>query len=61
MEQTAVTLESFLASGTELLTWLVESAISMINSLMGNPVTACFLIIGLVGLVFTTYGRITGR
>ena len=61
MEGSAVTLASFLESGTELLTWLVESAISMINSLMGNPVTACFLIIGLVGLVFTTYGRITGR
>lgn len=57
----AVTLTSFLASGTELLEWLVSSAIEMINSLMGNPVTACFLIIGLVGLVFTTYGRITGR
>lgn len=62
MEGTAtVTLASFLESGTELLTWLIENAISMINSLMGNPVTACFLIIGLVGLVFTTYGRITGR
>lgn len=61
MEGSAVTLASFLESGTELLTWLIENAISMINSLMGNPVTACFLIIGLVGLVFTTYGRITGR
>ena len=61
MEGAAVTLETFLASGTELLTWLVENAISMVNTLMGNPVTACFLIIGLVGLVFTTYGRITGR
>ena len=48
MEGTAVTLESFLASGTELLTWLIENAISMVNTIMGNPVTACFLIIGLV-------------
>lgn len=61
MEQTAVTLASFLESGTELLQWLITNAIDMVNTLMGNPVTACFLIIGLVGLVFTTYGRITGR
>ena len=61
MEQTAVTLSSFLESGTELLQWLISNAIDMVNTLMGNPVTACFLIIGLVGLVFTTYGRITGR
>ena len=61
MEGTAITLESFLAYGTELLEWLVSSSISMVNTLMGHPVTATFLIIGLVGLVFTTYGRITGR
>ena len=61
MEQTAITLESFLANGTELLQWLVSNAIDMVNTLMGNPVTSTFLIIGLVGLVFTTYGRITGR
>ena len=61
MEGTAVTLQSFLESGTELLQWLVKNAIDLVNSLMGNPVTAAFLIVGLVGLVFTTYGRITGR
>ena len=61
MEGTAVTLQSFLESGTELLQWLVTNAIDLVNSLMGNPVTAAFLIVGLVGLVFTTYGRITGR
>lgn len=54
-------LQSFLSSGTELITWLIDSAISMISKLMTNPVTACFLIIGLVGFVFTTYRMITRR
>lgn len=61
MEGTTITLQTFLESGTELLQWLVSNAIDLVNSLMGHPVTAAFLIVGLVGLVFTTYGRITGR
>lgn len=61
MEGTTSTLSSFLASGTEMINWLIESAISMISKLMANPVTACFLIIGLVGFVFTTYRMITRR
>ncbi len=54
-------LAGFLANGTEMITWLIDSAISMVTKLMGNPVTACFLIIGLVGFVFTTYRMITRR
>lgn len=61
MEAGTATITDFLAQGTELLTWLVTNAINMIDKLMAQPVTACFLIVGLVGLVFTTYGRITGR
>ena len=54
-------LEAFLDAGTKLITWLVSCALKMIETLMGNPVTACFLIIGLVGFVFTTYRMITRR
>lgn len=54
-------LTNFLAQGTELLTWLITNSITLIEKMMTNPVTACFLIVGLIGLVFTTYGRITGR
>ena len=54
-------LSTFLSYGTELITWLVQSAITMIEKLMTNPVTACFLIIGLVSFVFVTYRMITRR
>lgn len=54
-------LTNFLAQGTELITWLVTSALALIEKLMTNPVTACFLIVGLVGLVFTTFRMITHR
>lgn len=54
-------LTNFLTQGTELLTWLVTNALTLVEKMMSNPVTACFLITGLIGLVFTTYGRITGR
>lgn len=54
-------LTNFLAQGTELITWLATSALALIEKLMTNPVTACFLIVGLVGLVFTTFRIITHR
>lgn len=54
-------LTNFLAQGTELINWLVSSALVLVEKLMTNPVTACFLIVGLVGLVITTFKVITHR
>jgi len=54
-------LTNFLAYGTELITWVATSAVSLVEKLMTNPVTACFLIASLIGLVFTTYRMVTHR
>ena len=54
-------LSNFLGYGTEMVTWLVTNVLNMITSFMGNPVTACFLIISLVSLVFVTYKTVTHR
>lgn len=52
METTAsVSITEFLTLGTELLKWIVEGMGTILNFLMGNPVTACFLIVGLVYVV----------
>ncbi len=48
---TGVDLTAFLGYGTSLMNWIVESAMSLINSLMGNPVTAVFIILALVYVV----------
>lgn len=48
---TSVSITSFLSLGTELLNWIIEGMESLINFLMSNPVTACFLIVGLVYVV----------
>lgn len=54
-------LSTFLGYGTELITWLVTNAMNMLDTLMTKPATAVFVIIGLVGFVFTTYRLITHR
>lgn len=54
-------LTTFLAQGTELINWLVTSALTLVEKLMTSPVTACFLIVSLVGLVFTTFRMVTHR
>ncbi len=54
-------LSTFLGYGTELVTWLATSVISLVEKLMTNPVTACFLILGLVSFVFVTYRTLTRR
>lgn len=54
-------LANFLGYGTEFLTWIVTNTITLIEKLMTNPVTACFLIAGLVSFVFVTYRLVTRR
>lgn len=54
-------LQTFLGYGTQLITWLATSVIALIEQLMTNPVTACFLILGLVSFVFVTYRTLTRR
>lgn len=51
MEDTTVSITSFLSLGTELLKWIVDGMNTIITFLMSNPVTACFLIVGLVYVV----------
>lgn len=47
----SVSITSFLELGTELLNWIISSMGSIVTFLMSNPVTACFLIVGLVYVV----------
>ena len=47
----SVSITSFLALGTELLDWIITGMGKLITFLMSNPVTACFLIVGLVHVV----------
>lgn len=57
--ESAMSLTQFLQYGTELITWIVSSALNMITSLMGNPVTAAFIILGLVYVVINVVSRFT--
>lgn len=47
----SVSITSFLDLGTELLDWIIEGMGKLVTFLMSNPVTACFLIVGLVYVV----------
>ncbi len=59
LEASTPTLEQFLSSGTSLLTWIGTSMVAFLNVLMGHPVTAVFLIIGLVYVVIGIVRRFT--
>lgn len=48
---TSVSITSFLELGTELLNWIISGMGSVLDFLMGNPVTASFLIVGLIYVV----------
>lgn len=54
-------LTKFLAIGTEVFEWLVTNAITLVQKLQSEPVTAVYLIIGLVSFIFVTYKAITHR
>lgn len=47
----SVSITSFLSLGTELLEWIISGMGKILTFLMSNPVTACFLIVGLVYVV----------
>lgn len=59
METTA--LETFLGYGTTVFDWVVTNAISLVQKLQAEPVTAVYLIIGLVSFIFVTYRTIVRR
>lgn len=54
-------LAKFLGYGTELFTWVVTNAMTLIEKMMENPYTACSLIVSLIGLIFVTFRMIKSR
>lgn len=51
METTSSAITDFLALGSELLEWIITSMGSLITFLMETPVTAVFLVVGLIYVV----------
>jgi len=54
-----VNIDTFLEYGSKLLEWIIAGMQTLLNGLMNHPVTAVFLIIGLVYVVIGIVRRFT--
>lgn len=57
----SVTIQSLLSSATSVLTWLIDSAKSIIDFMLANPLVMVFISISLAFVGFRVVSRVIHR
>lgn len=60
-ETSTTTIQSLLSSATSVLTWLIDSAKSIIDFMLANPLVMVFIAISLAFVGFRVVSRVIHR